>query len=169
SNVPMGVVNPNASGAMAEASERNGPRSPETYVGYSRAANFASGEQVRDAAHNYATPAQLTLNQWGFTGNWTIAHQPATANQAGNKLIYRFRARDLHLVMGPGAHPVRIRVRVDGEAPGANHGADINAAGEGVVNAERLYQLLRFPSAGEHTFEIEFLDPGVQVFSFTFG
>jgi len=169
SNVPMGVVNPNATGAMAEASQRNGPRSPETYVGYSRAANFASGEPVHDAAHAYTTPASLMLNQWGLTGNWTIAAQPATANAAGAKLTYRFRARDLHLVMGPGVHPVRIRVRVDGQAPGANHGADLNATGEGVVNAERLYQLLRFPNAGEHTFEIEFLDPGAQVFSFTFG
>jgi thiol-disulfide isomerase/thioredoxin len=169
SNVPMGVVNPNANGAMAEASTASGQRSSETYVGYSRARNFASGEQVHDAAHAYTTPAQLTLNQWGFTGTWTIAAQPATANAAGNKLTYRFRARDLHLVMGPGSHPARFRVRVDGQAPNANHGADLNAAGEGVVNAERLYQLLRFPSAGEHTFEIEFLDPGVQVFSFTFG
>ena len=169
SNVPMGVVNPNANGAMAEASTASGPRSPETYLGYSRARNFASGEQVHDAAHVYTTPASLTLNQWGLTGNWTVGAQPATANAAGAKLTYRFRARDLHLVMGPGAHPVRIRVRVDGQAPGANHGADLNAAGEGMVNAERLYQLLRFPSAGEHTFEIEFLDPGVQVFSFTFG
>jgi len=169
SNVPMGVVNPNAAGAMAEASTASGPRSPETYLGYSRARNFASGEQVHDAAHVYTTPASLTLNQWGLTGNWTVGAQPATANAAGAKLTYRFRARDLHLVMGPGAHPVRIRVRVDGQAPGANHGADLNAAGEGMVNAERLYQLLRFPSAGEHTFEIEFLDPGVQVFSFTFG
>ena len=169
SNVPMGVVNPNANGAMAEASTASGPRSPETYLGYSRARNFASGEQVHDAAHVYTTPASLTLNQWGLTGNWTVGAQPATANAAGAKLTYRFRARDLHLVMGPGAHPVRIRVRVDGQAPGANHGADLNAAGEGMVNAERLYQLLRFPSAGEHSFEIEFLDPGVQVFSFTFG
>jgi thiol-disulfide isomerase/thioredoxin len=168
SNVPMGVVNPNAGGAMAEASERDGPRSPETYVGYARAANFASGEQVHDQAHTYATPAQLTLNQWGFTGNWTIAAQPASANQAGAKLTYRFRARDLHLVMGA-SHPVRVRVRVDGQAPGANHGTDLNAAGEGTVSAQRLYQLLRFAAAGEHTFEIEFLDPGVQVFSFTFG
>ncbi len=181
SNVPMGVVNPNAAGAMAEASQGNGPRSPETYVGYSRAANFASGQQVHDQAHTYTTPAQLALNQWGLTGNWTIGAQPAIANQASAKLTYRFRARDLHLVMGSsavrgansgansGAHRVRIRVRLDGRAPGANHGADINAAGEGVVNAERLYQLLHLPAAGEHTFEIEFLDSGVQVFSFTFG
>ncbi len=143
--------------------------SPETYVGYARARSFASGEQVHDRPHAYSIPPQLTLNQWGLTGNWTITAQPATANQAGNKLTYRFRARDLHLVMGPGAHPVRVRVRVDAQPPGANHGADINAAGEGVVNNERLYQLLRFPAPGEHTFEIEFLDPGARVFSFTFG
>ncbi|MES1200382.1 MAG: cytochrome c biogenesis protein DipZ [Pseudomonadota bacterium] len=167
SNVPMGVVNPNATGAMAEATQS--VRSPETYVGYARAENFASGEQVHDQAHSYATPAQLALNQWGFTGNWTIAAQPATANAAGDKLTYRFHARDLHLVMGPGAQAVRIRVRVDGQAPGANHGADLNAAGEGVVSNQRLYQLLRFASVGEHTFEIEFRDAGAQVFSFTFG
>ena len=84
-------------------------------------------------------------------------------------MCFEARARDLHLVMGAGAHPVRIRVRVDAQPPGANHGGDLNAAGEGVVSAERLYQLLRFRAAGEHIFEIEFLDPGAQVFSFTFG
>ena len=170
SNIPMGVVNPNASGAMAEASTASGPRSPETYVGYARARNFASGDQVRDAARAYTTPASLTLNQWGLTGNWTISAQSATANAADNTLTYRLRARDLHLVMGPGAHPVRFRVTIDGHAPGVDHGADINAAGEGVVNGQRLYHLLRVQNANaEHTFQIEFLEREVQVFSFTFG
>jgi cytochrome c biogenesis protein CcdA/thiol-disulfide isomerase/thioredoxin len=169
SNVPMGVVSPNAAGAMAPAARRSGPRSSETYLGYARARNFASGEQVRDQPHDYAAPEQLALNQWALAGNWTIGAQPAAANRAGDRLMFRFRARDLHLVMGPGAHPVRFRVSVDGQAPGASHGADINAAGEGVVRVQRLYQLLRFAGAGEHTFMIEFLDPGAQVFAFTFG
>jgi len=59
---------------------------------------------------------------------------------------------------------------LDGAAPGASHGADTNAQGEGTVTGQRLYQLIRQGGAvADHTFAIEFLDPGVQAFSFTFG
>ena len=88
------------------------------------------------------------------------------------RLAYRFRAHDLHLVLGPGADgkPVRFRVRLDGAAPGVNHGIDTDADGYGTVRAQRLYQLVRQPGAiGDRHFEIEFLDAGVQAYAFTFG
>jgi hypothetical protein len=147
--------------------------SPETYLGYARAESFASpGGAIPDAPHGYRTPATLSLNQWALSGRWRVEAERAVAISAPTAISFRFRARDLHLVLGPAdpAHPVRFRVTVDGRAPGEDHGTDIAADGTGTVTEQRLYQLLRQSGdVAEHTFAIEFLDPGVQAYSFTFG
>jgi hypothetical protein len=147
-------------------------QSPETYVGYGRGASLASDHVAEDKASDYAAPAKLNLNQWGLTGSWTIGPQMTVLNKAPGKIAFRFHARDLHLVLGPagGTMPVRFRVTIDGAPPGDAHGADTNAAGEGQVTTQRLYQLIRQNGAiADRTFTIEFLDPGVQAYSFTFG
>jgi cytochrome c biogenesis protein CcdA/thiol-disulfide isomerase/thioredoxin len=170
-NVPGGIVNPEASGALA-AADNNEMQSPETYVGYARGENFASGEPTTDAPHVYATPATLALNQWGLVGNWTIGQQATVLDQAPGSIVFRFHARDLHLVLGPaaGSKPVRFRVTIDGKPPGDARGVDTDAGGNGTVTEQRLYQLIRQKGAiTDHTFAIEFLDPGVQAFAFTFG
>ena len=98
--------------------------------------------------------------------------EKAVLQTAPGKIVFDFYARDLHLVLGTGtdAKPVRFRVQLDGAAPGANHGADTDADGVGVVKDQRLYQLIRQTGpVGEHVFTIEFLDGGVQAYSFTFG
>jgi cytochrome c biogenesis protein CcdA/thiol-disulfide isomerase/thioredoxin len=169
--VPGGIVDPQAKGALA-AADNSDMQSPETYVGYGRGAGFVSGEAVMDASHVYAAPATLAQNQWGLSGSWTIGRQATVLDRAPGRIVYRFHARDLHLVLGPapGGKPVRFRITVDGAPPGAAHGADSDARGNGIVVAQRLYQLVRQNGAiVDRTFEIEFLDPGVQAFAFTFG
>lgn len=172
-DVGGGFVKIDAAGAMAPPDDSVAARSPETYVGHGRAKNFASpGGQVRGEAHVYTAPEPLGPNQWAFKGNWTALTQSAWLTQAPGSIVYRFHARDLHLVLGPGkaGKPVRFRVNIDGAAPGDDHGADIDAQGQGIVDGERLYQLVR--QRGEirdRTFEIEFLDPAVEAFAFTFG
>jgi thiol-disulfide isomerase/thioredoxin len=146
--------------------------SPETYLGYERAEGFASGPAVRDDAHAYLAPAAPRLNTWGLDGDWAIGAEHASLAGASGSLVYRFHARDLHLVLGPGAggKPVRFKVTVDGQAPGEAHGADVAPDGAGTVTEQRLYQLVRQPGAvADHTFRIEFLDPGVAAYAFTFG
>jgi cytochrome c biogenesis protein CcdA/thiol-disulfide isomerase/thioredoxin len=171
-NVATGVVQVKADGAEAAADEAD-IASPETYIGYTRAENFASaGGEAGDKAHDYAAPAQLRTNQWGLAGNWTVSGEKAELDGPPGHIVYRFHARDLHLVLGPGADakPVRFRVTIDGKAPGADHGADTDEAGNGTVTDQRLYQLVRQSGAVEdRTFDIEFLDPHVQAFAFTFG
>ncbi len=170
-SVSTDVVAVNASGAEAEADTSN-VGSPETYVGYDRAENFISpGGAVEDARHVYAAAAPR-LNEWALSGDWTIGKEDALLNEKGGSIVYRFHARDLHLVLGPGPDgaPVRFRVTIDGEPPGGSHGADVDADGHGTVTGQRLYQLVR--QSGkilDHTFEIQFLDPGVQAYAFTFG
>ena len=148
-------------------------RSAENYTGYERTENFASpGGAVPGKRHAYEAPAQLRLNHWALSGDWTVEEQAVTLNQAGGQIAYRFHARDLHLVMGPTAAgtPVRFRVLIDGQPPGAAHGADVNDQGRGTATEQRLHQLIRQPSPiTDRTFEIAFLDPDVQAYAFTFG
>jgi cytochrome c biogenesis protein CcdA/thiol-disulfide isomerase/thioredoxin len=170
-NLPGGYVQPNAQGAEA-AVTGDGARSPETYVGYARAENFAGGQIAHDDAWTYHAPGTLMTNQWAFDGRWTVRDENARLDSANGRIVYRFRGRDLHLVLGPGSEgkPVRFRVTIDGKAPGADHGMDTDVDGNGTVTSQRLYQLVRQThGSGERTFEITFLDPGVQAYAFTFG
>jgi cytochrome c biogenesis protein CcdA/thiol-disulfide isomerase/thioredoxin len=161
-----------ASGTLA-AADANDVQSPETYVGYARAQNFASpGGFNQDDPKTYQTPGTLKLNQWALAGKWKDEDQVATSLAAQDSISYRFHARDLHLVLGPSADgkPVRFRVTLDGNAPGADHGVDTDAEGYGVVTGDRLYQLIRQQgSIHDRTFRIEFLVPGARAYSFTFG
>ena len=170
-NVPQSLVSVNASGVEA-ASSANDDQSPETYIGYDRADNFVSpGGIVENERHVYAS-ASLQLNEWGLSGDWTVRGENAVLNEADGGIVYRFHARDLHLVLGPAADgkPIRFRVTVDGKAPGVDHGTDTDADGQGVVDGQRLYQLVRQNAViRDRTFAIEFLDPGVHAYAFTFG
>jgi cytochrome c biogenesis protein CcdA/thiol-disulfide isomerase/thioredoxin len=147
--------------------------SPETYVGYDRAENFVSSVALaQDLPASYRVPPSLQLNQWSLGGRWTVAPEFARADAAGSQIVFRFHARDLHLVLGPDetGRAVRFRVRIDGREPGADHGADVDEHGEGSVREQRLYQLIRQSGKIEdRTFSIEFLDAGVRAYSFTFG
>ena len=166
------LVSVDARGAEAPADWAS-LRSPENYTGYERTENFASpGDAVLGEHHAYTTPAQLRLNHWALSGDWTIEEQAATLNEVGGQITYRFHARDLHLVMGPAVpgSSVRFRVLIDGQPPGAAHGADVDDQGAGTVAEQRLHQLIRQPgSITDRTFEITFLDPGIQAYAFTFG
>jgi thiol-disulfide isomerase/thioredoxin len=166
------LVSPDAPGIEAPADWAS-LRTPETYTGYERAENFASpGGAVPNRPHVYAAPPALRLNHWALTGAWTVAGQGATADAADARIAFRFHARDLHLVMGPAAPgtSVRYRVLLDGQPPGDAHGLDVDADGQGTLTEQRLHQLIRQPGpVTERTFEITFLDPGAQAFSFTFG
>ena len=148
-------------------------KSPENYVGYGRTENFSSaGGALRDRPRVYAVPGRLRLNQWALSGDWTMTKGAVVLNKPKGRIAYRFHARDLHLVMGPatGGGPVRFRVLIDGKAPGLAHGTDVDDQGVGTVGAQRLYQLIRQSTPiADRTFEIEFLDPGVEAYAFTFG
>ena len=173
----IGGINPepvsvDARGIDAAADWRD-LRSPENYLGYDRTENFASAaDAVLNASRVYDVPARLRLNEWGLSGDWTVKKDRAALNKPNGRIAYRFHARDLHLVMGPAAAgtSVRFRVLIDGQPPGAAHGVDVDAQGDGTVSEPRLYQLIRQPKPiVDRQFEIEFLGPGVEVFAFTFG
>lgn len=149
------------------------PQSEETYLGYGQARGFASpGGVTRDRVKEYTVPDRLMTDQWSLSGLWTVEPERIMLAQSGGRIAYRFMARDLHLVLGPGSDgkPVRFRVRLDGKPPGADHGFDTDAEGNGQIDAQRLYQLIRQRGVVQsHLFEIEFDAPGVEAYVFTFG
>jgi thiol-disulfide isomerase/thioredoxin len=169
--VNPGPVIDTASGI--EAPPSRDVRSPETYAGYRRGERFASAERVsQDAPARYSPPARPSLNEWGLSGSWNIGGEMAHLEAAPGTIVFRFHARDLHMVLGPGkdGRPVRFKVTLDGAAPRGDAGGDVAADGTGEVREPRLYQLIRQKGqVGDRTFQIEFLDPGVQAYSFTFG
>ena len=148
-------------------------RSPETYIGYRQAENFASPEKLhKDSNQIFSAPAKLSLNHWGLIGSWNVNAESAVLQALPGKIVFRFHSRDLNLVLAPanGGKPARFVVRLEGAAPGENHGIDIAADGSGEIREPRLYQLIR--QSGpimDRTFEIEFLDLGVHALDFTFG
>jgi thiol-disulfide isomerase/thioredoxin len=148
-------------------------RSPETYLGYEQAQSLASPDGVAfDEPRTYVAPDSLTLNQWALSGNWTIESRASVLNRADGRIAFRFHARDVHLVMSPRARDTSVpfRVLVDGEPPGDAHGLDVDEEGRGTVAQPRLYQLIRERgSITDRTFEITFLEPGVEAYVFTFG
>jgi thiol-disulfide isomerase/thioredoxin len=170
--VGQGLVAVEAGGVDAEA-DWDSLWSPENYLGFERSENFASANgAVLDTPHRYAVPTQLRLNHWALSGGWTVKRQAIVLNEPDGRIVYRFQARDLHLVMAPPAPgtSVRFQVLLDGQPPAAAHGTDVDDQGNGTLTEPRLYQLIRQPDpVGERTFEVTFLDPGVQAYAFTFG
>jgi thiol-disulfide isomerase/thioredoxin len=171
-DVGPGLVSVEGRGAEA-AADWGSLRSAETYLGSERTQNFASSHgALVDGRHVYRAPGRLRLNHWGLSGDWTLGREATVLNRANGRIVYRFHARDLHVVMGPAARgtPVRFRVFIDGQRPGAAHGIDVDDQGNGTATEQRMYQLIRQPKPiADRQFEIEFLDPRVEVFSFTFG
>ncbi|MCU1751826.1 cytochrome c biogenesis protein DipZ [Pseudomonas sp. 6D_7.1_Bac1] len=170
--VADGLINASAQGVQL-APDMNEVRSPETYVGYQRSEHFVPEASLApDKVTAYSAPATLSLNDWALDGQWNVGSERAISVAPASRIVYRFHARDLHLVLGPGADgkPVRFKVMIDGKAPGEAHGTDVAPDGSGRVTEQRLYQLLRQPGdVADRTFSIEFLDPGVSAYAFTFG
>lgn len=170
--VADGLINANAQGVQ-RAPDMSEVRSPETYVGYQRSEHFVPEASLApDKVAAYSVPSALSLNDWGLNGQWNVGAERATSAAPASGIVYRFHARDLHLVLGPGpdGKPVRFKVTIDGKAPGDAHGTDVAPDGSGSVTEQRLYQLVRQPGdVADRTFSIEFLDSGVSAYAFTFG
>jgi len=165
------LVSINPEGVEAAADWAN-LKSPETYLGYERSDTFASrGGAVLDTPHAYAAPETLKLNEWALAGEWTVGMDAASLNSSNGRLVYRFHARDVNLIVSPpSGRSVRFQILIDGRPPGSAHGTDADSRGNGTLTEPRMYQLIRQSGPiSDRTFEIQFLEPDIAVFDFTFG
>jgi hypothetical protein len=166
SDLPAGAVHVAADGVEV-AADWDQLESPETYLGLVRGERFAA---ARGEDRAYVVPDVLRLNQWALAGEWTIRQDSAFLDEGAGTIAYRFRARDVNLVMGSTRGETPFRVLIDGRSPGSSSGADCDQEGHGVLLQPRLHQLIRQrDSVDEHTFEIAFEAPGVGAYAFTFG
>jgi thiol-disulfide isomerase/thioredoxin len=172
SDVPEGLVSVGDEGFEAQADWQT-LGSPETYLGYQQVQNFVSADGAEfDEPHDFAVPDRLERNQWALAGNWTFGPGASVLNEADGRLVFRFHARDVNLVMGPpeGGSSIPFRVTVDGEPPDDAHGLDVDAGGNGTLDRPRLHQLIRESgSITDRTLEISFRAPGAAAYCFTFG
>ncbi len=168
-----GNVLPVEARGVEVAADWDNLESPENYIGYGRAENFASlGPIVLDRPHVYRAPARMALNTWALSGDWTLREQSSVSNASNTVITHRFHGRDLHLVMAPPGRgtAARFHVTLDGRSPGRSHGLDVDGEGFGTLSEPRLYQLIRQPPPiVDRDFQIEFLDPGAHAYAFTFG
>jgi hypothetical protein len=170
-DVEFTYVSVNAQGVEV-AADWASLNSSENYLGYERTEDFADPDLFHDKQHFYTMPLTLRINQWALSGAWTVQNQSITLNKAGGKIVYRFHARDLHLVTGPTVPgtSVRFRILINGKPPGTAHGIDVDEEGNGKISEQRMYQLIRQSRPiSDCVFEIEFLDSGLEAFAFTFG
>jgi thiol-disulfide isomerase/thioredoxin len=171
-DLPQGLAVVEAAGDEAQADWED-LGSPETYLGYDQTSGFEAPDgKVFDKPHSYAAPTRLRLNHWGLSGNWTFRSDASALNNPQGRIVFQFHARDVNLVMGPAKKgtSVRFRVLLDGQSAGTAHGVDVDEKGDGLVEQQRMYQLVRQEQPiSDRRFEIEFLDPGVEAFCFTFG
>jgi hypothetical protein len=170
--IPHDLVSITPDGLEAQADWAS-LKSPKTYLGYEQARGYASPDDlVLDQTHHYLPPDRLNLNHWALAGDWTIERRASLLDRTGGRIIFRFHARDIHLVMAPRPRgtSVPFRVLIDGEPPSNAHGLDTDEQGRGTPAQQRLHQLLRQPGTiTDRTFEITFLAPGVEAYAFTFG
>jgi thiol-disulfide isomerase/thioredoxin len=146
-------------------------QTPETYLGSGRSERFAPADGATLEGNAYEVAKRLQVNHWALAGDWTIGAENVVLDQAGGSIAFRFHARDAHLVLSAGARaPIPFRVLVDGGAPGASAGVDVDEDGTGVLRDARLYQLIRqHDTVHEQTLQITFLEPGAEAYVFTFG
>jgi thiol-disulfide isomerase/thioredoxin len=142
---------------------------PELYLGYARG-NFGNPEGVnRDEPHEYRDPGRHMESTAYLARRWRVESECARAESVDAALRLRYTAREVNLVMAPGATgAVKVQVTLtDGEHPGA----DVKSVdGRAIVNVDRprMYNLVDNDNVNQGALELKALDPGVAVFAFTF-
>lgn len=143
-------------------------RTPETYLGYERVELFASDERIeKDGSATYSFQENPPLHRFALSGVWNIGREYAKA-VSGAALTSHFEAKEVYLVMRPGATPGNVEVLLDGEKVSSElAGADVSD-GQIYIDTDRLYHLISLPQPGQHILELRF-DGEIEAYAFTFG
>jgi cytochrome c biogenesis protein CcdA/thiol-disulfide isomerase/thioredoxin len=141
---------------------------PETYLGTTRAQGWRDGP--RSGVHDYGASRQqqLNLNEFAFSGTWSIGGEPATA-VSGAGVDVEFEAKNVYLVLSSdGGSPRTVQVELDGKPISTGDaGADVHG-GAVTVTSQRLYALVSLSGDQQHRLTLRFA-PGVSGYAFTFG
>ncbi|MDE2026368.1 MAG: cytochrome c biogenesis protein DipZ, partial [Patescibacteria group bacterium] len=148
-----------------------GQLSPETYLGSGRMQFFYPLGSLSTGTQTFTLSENIPLNSFSYGGEWTIAQEYATAGKNAT-LNYHFLADKVYIILRPNAagQNQTVKVYLDGKVINPSvAGADVQN-GIITVDSDRLYNIVDLHGKIEtHTLELEFLTPGVQAFTFTFG
>ena len=161
SQIPTGFVHPDA-----QAPSQVG--SPETYFGSKRNQYFGNGTPGATSVATYTVPNTIKPNLFYFGNKWSVYYEYAKSDVAGATITYKYTAKNVYMV----AHAqtgVHVQVLLDGKPiPASMSGSDVKN-GEVYISDDRLYNIVQGSSSGEHTLELKALQPGLEVYTFTFG
>ena len=146
--------------------DKSSARSPEIYFGSNRNDTLANGVSGKEGIQNFKTPADFLLNKLYLSGDWDIESEYAKS-VSDSKIIFRYNAREVFIVASAGG-PIEIEILQDGEVVEAVAGEDVNNQGKVFIKESGLYKIIKNQEASEHLLEIR-LNPGVEVYTFTFG
>ena len=142
---------------------------PETYLGYSRAANFSNTQVVlQGSVTHYQYPGVLPLNGWALQGDWIVSADKIVAASAGASIKLHFYAGKVFAVMGVATQPVKVKLLLNGELLVENKGEDVLNS-EINVAKNQLYSLVQFKQVSEGIVEITAATSGLEMYTFTFG
>ncbi|MDD5593613.1 MAG: redoxin domain-containing protein [Candidatus Margulisbacteria bacterium] len=162
--VPGGLVSP----SNIFVTQASMIKSEETYFGSARNSFLASGIPGLSGVQAMPEVVSIRANSLYLVGRWDLQPQFAQNKTAGDKIIYRYSAKDVYLVANSDRR-VKIRVLLDGQPLGGRAGADVGSDGTVTIKEDRLYRLIEDSVYGEHTLEIIIESPGLRVYTFTFG
>ncbi|OGT46789.1 MAG: cytochrome C biogenesis protein [Gammaproteobacteria bacterium RIFCSPHIGHO2_12_FULL_41_20] len=144
-------------------------QTPETYLGYARAQRFASRESMaKNAVNLYSYPVDLLIDRWALKGAWFAYPDKVVASSVGAAVKLHFSAKQVYAVMGAPSHAVKVQVLLNGQPITVGRGEDVADASV-YVEQNRLYSLVNLQHGDEGVLELVVSDPGVEIYTFTFG
>jgi cytochrome c biogenesis protein CcdA/thiol-disulfide isomerase/thioredoxin len=164
----LGLQNPMTESKAQEAAYMS-VQTPETYLGYDRSQAFSSPESiVKDQVSQYSYPDKLTLNQWALKGKWIIYRDKIVAASKDASLSLSFFAKEVYAVSGSPLHPMSVKLILNGKQVITEKGSDVDAS-QVQVSAQKLYALIHLKKSSEGTLELIAANPGLEIYTFTFG
>lgn len=145
-------------------------QTPETYLGYARMENFGSVEPVvRNRPASYHYPKDLKEDQWALQGDWAIYPDKIISITKGAAIKLNFTAGNVYAVMGRANIPVEITVSYQGKIPATINHKSNTRAGQLMVSENQLYTIVSLSREGSGIIEMKADQPGLEVYTFTFG
>jgi len=145
-------------------------QTPETYVGYARAANYSGAHAfIENKPATYQLPKFLAQHHWALGGNWKVEAEKITAAAPNATLRINFQSKHVFLVLGSSSgKPVNATLTLNGKPLTADAGKDVASS---VINvtSHRLYTLVSQKEATNGVLEITASEPGLEAYAFTFG
>lgn len=141
---------------------------PETYLGFKRAVPHYS-PSISESNGDFHFTNPLILNAWDLEGRWQVFADSIVSKQKKAALKIHFNARKVYMVMGSATHkPIKVKLLLNGEPLIEGKGEDIKQEFL-IVSDHKLYEVLDLSHLRTGILTLISLDPGLEVYTFTFG